>query len=213
MKTICTTSDGYRHLLPIFTHLFNKVLPEMEVTVLGYSEPLEPMPENFTFVSMGVQGHVSEWSTDIRKWVEAQPDQWFFWLMEDQLIKSVDMDLLDESCAMMMNGVGRIDLVGDLLKRTHNTYGGRFAYANPVTKYRLSTQPSIWNREFMLQYLTNGLTPWEFETQSTCDDYHIVSCIEPAIKHNEGVRKHDRFAVDLNGIEDDYINKIVEKWA
>ena len=29
--------------------------------------------------------------------------------------------------------------------------------------YRCSTQYSIWNRKYLLKYLENGLTPWQFE--------------------------------------------------
>jgi len=211
MKIICTTSNAYHHLLPVFTYLFNKNFPDNECTIVGYDKPACDLPDNFKFESMGVQGEQNEWSTDLRKYFEAQSDEWFIWIMEDTFIRSVSDESFIDCCALMMPGVGRIGLTKDIQNRQHTVTAGDILYAHPGTKYRLSTQPSIWNKEFLLQYLTDGLTPWEFETQPTVDDWHIVTTKEPAMCHNEGVRRFDIHALDLNGFsaeEQEQIKKL-----
>jgi len=197
MKIICTTSNRYLHLIQVFTYLFNKYMPGYKVTILGYQAPAS-LPDNFTFHSMGEQGDVSEWSTDIRKYVEGL-DGWFIWFMEDSFIRSFNESYFDTACAMMYPGIGRIDLTNDISKRPHVTAHG-VRWAKPDTKYRLSTQPSIWNKEFLLNYLTPGLTPWQFEClDAVNDNWHVVGMENAPMRVNEGVRKHDIYALDLNG--------------
>jgi len=217
MRTIVTTSNLYLHLLPVFTYLWNKYYPGQQVTVLGYDVPRESLPGNFTFVSMGRQGDVCEWSTDIRKWVEGQDAEWLLWVMEDTFLKtSVNSEQIDCACALMYEGIGRIGLTKDIQNREHNTDQFGVVWAHPESRYRLSTQPSIWNKKFLLQHMTEGLTPWEFETQDPKNDnWAVVGLKEWPISHNEGVNKRDRFALDLTGMvkEDiDHINKIKATW-
>lgn len=57
MKIVCTTSDKYLHLMPVFVYLFNKYWPNQQCEVVGYQKP-NNLPDNFTFHSMGVQGNV-----------------------------------------------------------------------------------------------------------------------------------------------------------
>ncbi len=201
MKIICTTSNKYAHILPIFIHLFNKFWPNEQCEIVGYDKPDIELPENFTFHSMGVQGDVSEWSTDLRKYFEQQ-DEFFIWLMEDSFIKEVNELNLMQCCAMATAGVGRIDLTKDLQKREHYQDNLGYIHAHPQSRYRLSTQPSIWNRDYLLKYLTDGLTPWKFETQDPKDDGHaIIGYKGAAIIHNEGVRKNDIYAYDFTGFD------------
>lgn len=206
MKTICTTSNAYLHLIPVFTYLFNKYWPNTECEIVGYTSPedAEPlpgcrpfkMPPNFTFHSMGTQGGVKEWSTDLRKYFQTQPDN-FIWLMEDTLLRKVDMKRIPET---MPDGVGKICLTNDVSKRDHVKMLSTDFYLRAAgnSHYRLSTQPSIWNKAYLLQYLTPGLNPWEFETQDPMNDgWHVYGMAEPVIIHNEGVRRFDPFKLDL----------------
>ena len=207
MKIICTTSDKYLHLIPVFAYLFNKYWPGQYCEIVGYDAPGE-LPDNFTFHSMGTQGAVKEWSTDLRKCFETQPD-WFVWIMEDTFFKApVKMP----ARFPMMRDVGRICLTDDIEKREHSFIGDK-VYANPASRYRLSTQPSIWNRTYLLQYLTDGMDPWTFETQDPVNDgWDIVGFANPPVKHNEGVRRFDPHKLNFDGIEQvdiDHINKLL----
>lgn len=209
MKVICSTSNAYLHILPIFIHLFNKYWPDQECTIVGYTQPDIELPENMEFVSMGIQGDVSEWSTDLRKYFESIEDEWFIWIMEDTFIKGVDEINFDQCCAVMMDGVGRIDLTNDVQKREHSIDNLGYVHAHPESRYRLSTQPSIWNKSFLLQYLTDGLNPWEFEVQDPKnDEWAILGYKDKAVNSNEGVRKNDIYKYDLNGFDEETLSEL-----
>ena len=67
----------------------------------------------------------------------------------------------------------------------------------------------------MLQYLTPGLNPWDFETQDPMNDgWHVFGMAEPIVIHNEGVRRFDPFKVDLTGFppEDITYLKNMNSW-
>ena len=206
MKIIVTTSDAYHHVLPTFFYLFNKYWPGQQIELLGYKEP-KKIPDNCKFVSMGEQGTKEEWSTDLRAYFELQ-DEFFIWMMEDTFIKKrVNLEQMNFAYAMCYPTIGRIDLTKDVQKREHMVTKEGLVYAHPKARYRLSTQPSIWNRDFLLTYLQEGMDPWTFETQDPQDDWQIVGLLEYPITHNEGVRRHNIHELDLNGIEpEDLIN-------
>lgn len=220
MKIIITTSNRYLHIIPVFTYLFNKYWGG-EATIVGYDAP-ENLPSNFIFYSLGEQiGGAENFTRDLRKYF-AEQEQWFIWLMEDTFVKSVDKGKI-ENIQYFLNQtqhkIGRFNLTSECVKQDHVLYGnlGHMPlYANSRTSlYRLSTQPSIWNRDYVLQYMQKDLNCWQFESQSDYqnDDWTILGFgrEDAPLKHNEGVRKTDIYKYDLNGFnqEDiDYINAL-----
>jgi hypothetical protein len=212
MRIICTTSDRYTHLIPVFTYLFNKYWSsEQEVTILGYDKPKCLLPANFTFHSMGKQGPVEEWSTDLRRYFEGMEETHFVWLMEDTFIKSVNILGVNRAYFLIKANiyVGRFDLTKDIQNRNHQVGDTGIITAGKDTSYRLSTQPSIWNKMFLINYLTNGLTPWAFEKQDKINPVWLIKGLDPyPVKHNEGVRKWNPHELDLNGFSEEDINHI-----
>lgn len=205
MKWIVTTSDKYLHVLPVFFYLFNKHLG-YQAELVGYTKP-EGLPDNFTFHSMGEDRGAKYWSTDLRAYFDKQ-DDWFVWIMEDTFVKGWDEDKYKDSVAMCYNGIGRVDLTKDVQKRTHTKNNG-YAWGHPQERYRLSTQPSIWSKQFLMNYLHEGMTPWEFETQDPKDDgWQIVGAVDYPMLHNEGVRRHDIHAFNMDGIDDPEVLKL-----
>lgn len=203
MKIVCTTSDKYLHLMPVFVYLFNKYWPNQQCEVVGYQKP-NNLPDNFTFHSMGVQGHVSEWSNDLRKYFSKQPE-WFIWIMEDTFFKAP----VKEYSISFVGKVGRIDLTGDIQHREFNMGKEGLIYASPTSRYRLSTQPSAWNRDYLLTYLLPNMDPWTFETQDPKNDgWDIIGFLHPPVKHNEGVRRFDPHKLNLSGMMDEDIEMI-----
>lgn len=210
MKIIVTTSDNYHHLLPVFFYLYNKYWGE-PFELVGHKKPECELPDNCTWVSTGEQLGPKEWSTQLRPYFEQQPD-WFVWMMEDTLLKEPVGNI---NLSVRNALVGRCSLTNDLQKREHNKKQF-IAIAHPESRYRLSTQPSIWNKEFLLQYLTPGMTPWEFETQDPKNDgWEITETTPQIISHNEGVRRFDIHKLNIDGMcqEDvDHIKTITAKW-
>jgi hypothetical protein len=216
MKITVTTSDKYHHLLKIFVYLFNKNWSSaQEVEIVGYNKPYFELPNNFTFYSLGKQSNTNkDFSNDLRKYFEKQ-DEWFIWVMEDSWIKSVDFVELSILKYLIFHvpNLGKINLSRATQIQDHRLYDTiddyRILENTQTSLYRLSTAPSIWNREFLLQYLKPNLNPWDFETQESINDgWRILGPEEEAIKYNEGVCKRDLYDYDLNGIKEEQINEM-----
>lgn len=213
---VVTTSNKYHHLLRIFIYLFNKNWSsEQRVEIVGYDKPNFYLPLNFSFHSMGEQvGGPNNFTTDLRKYFEKQ-EQWLIWLFEDSFIKDVDFKRLQYVSDLREVNVGRINLAREAIKQDHfligsSEYGN--LYENTQTaNYRLSTQPSIWNKDFLLRYMIPGLTPWQFETQDSVNDgWRILGLGDAVVSHNEGVTKRDIYDYDLNGIDEEQIREMIE---
>jgi len=211
MKIIITTSDNYHHLLPVFFYLYNKYWGE-PFDLVGHARPECELPENCTWVSLGDQQGPKSWSTQLRPYFEQQPD-WFVWMMEDTFLKD---DVHTYGVELYFNVfTGRIDLTNDIKSRQINIRSHDIV-AHPESRYRLSTQPSIWNKKFLLQYLKPGLSPWDFETQDPKNDgWDVTGFINPPVNHNEGVRRFDTRKLNLDGMcqqDIDHIKTITDKW-
>lgn len=220
MKVICTTSDKYLHILPIFCYLFNKFWgADQEVEIVGYRPPNHSLPSNFTFHSLGRQvGSNKNFSNDLIPYFDKQ-DRKFIWLMEDTFLKApVNKTTLD-ICRRVSIGaeIGRVSLTNNSYKEYTeeydsvdlNSFESVSVYALPdKSEYRLSTMPAIWKKDFLLQYLTKNLNPWEFECQEKVRDHWKVVALDKRnapITHNEGVRRFDIFKYNLEGIPEEMI--------
>lgn len=220
MKIICTTSDRYLHILPIFCHLFNKFWSDkQQVEIVGYNHPNFKLPTNFNFVSLGNQTPDKQnFTRDLRKYF-AKQDKFFIWMMEDTFLKGpVDFKALNQlkHITNLFNDVGRINLTGEVLKQDHEflrSVGGYDIFCNnKFSLYRLSTQVSIWNKHFALQYMVEDLSPWEFECQSdhAIDEFLILgmNSFDSPVRNNEGVRKHNIYDFNFDGIPEEVINEM-----
>ena len=204
MKIVVTTSDRYHHILPVFFYLYNKYWGA-PFELVGYKKPECELPDNCTWVSLGEQGDKNNWSTSLRAYFEQQPDE-FIWLMEDTLLK----EPVDNNLCGAVAFTGKVCLTDDVIKREHRK-DDLIAIAHPASRYRLSTQPPIWNKKYLLQYLTPGLSPWDFETLDPKNDgWDVIGFIDPPVKHNEGVRRHDIYKLNLDGMKPEDIEHINE---
>lgn len=203
MKIIVTTSNAYHHCVEIFIKLFNREWG-VPFELVGYDKPAFDLPDNCTWVSLGKQRGPKFFSDDLRPYFEKQP-QYFMWFFEDSFIKTVDryrMVAIETIFSLGKSTIGRFCLSREGMNRPHTiSEDGIYWMADPKSKYRLSTQPSIWNRDFLLQYLKPGLSPWAMEKQDTVDDWTIMGPVENIISHNEGTTKHDIHKLNLEGIE------------
>ena len=219
MKVITTSSDRYLHILPIFCHLFNFYWSkDQQVEIVGYNPPPYNLPTNFNFVSLGKQTEDKQnFTRDLRKYFSKQ-DRFFVWMMEDTFLRSpVDFKALNlvKSLTEKFTDVGRVNLTREGMKQDHSllaNVGGYDVYQNDkFSIYRLSTQPSVWNKHFALQYMTEDLSPWEFECQAdhAVDEFKILGLDQDApVKHNEGVRKHNLYDYNFDGIDQSIIDEM-----
>lgn len=219
MKIIISTSNFYRHILPISTYLFNCFWDNKQrVEIVGYDAPPYNLPSNFHFVSLGKQSEDKQnFTRDLRKYI-AKQDKFFIWIFDDTFLRApVDFKSLNflKSLTEKIPDVGRINLSREGMKQDHSlldNIDGYDVYQNDkFSIYRLSTQISIWNKHFALQYMTEDLSPWEFECQAdhAVDEFKILGLDQDApVKHNEGVRKHNLYDYNFDGIDQSIIDEM-----
>lgn len=220
MKVICTTSDLYHHILPVFFYLFEKYWGG-EVELVGYKQP-KNLPSYCSFHSMGDQRGPSFFSDDLIKYFEKQNDR-FIWIMEDTFLKApVNHERISTLRGLMRNDstIGRISLSCDSIRHYTEVYMHTDAVViyktPPVSAYHLSTQPAIWNKNYLLKWLWPNHSPWEFENLKGMIYEHpenefvnlALDKFNAPIQHNEGVRKRDLHAFDLNGIDEKVIEEM-----
>ncbi len=199
MKVIITTSDNYHKALRIFLHLFEKYWPEkVSIEIVGYKKPDFEIVNNnkvkSNFVSLGTQKTVHHFSDDLKPYF-SQQDEFFIWFFDDSfIIKRVDLDLLNiAKHLMIIPGVVKINLTNESYVQIHSLLYKQKEYkileTSPFAKYRLSTQPSIWRRDFLINNLKTGLSPWAFEKQNCYDYGRILGLNENIVQVGEGMRK------------------------
>jgi hypothetical protein len=185
-----STNDKHHDCLKVFIEIFYHFLPQQELVVLGYKKPQFLLPDSCSFISMGVQGPVEEWSTDLRRFFLNCQDKYFIYGTEDTFLYKKPnvkfINYLSDNLNFKNKIVNRINLVnateGDncTLKdsphyrvnfiKTFNEHRWEswdlYSQAKD-SNYSLTTQFSIWNKDFLLKYLIDGLTPWQFELSSS----------------------------------------------
>ena len=203
------TCNQYLHLTQIFAHMFNKFWsPKKQVTILGYDEPDFSLPDNFKFVSMGEQPEsAQQWSNGLRKFLKETEETHLMWATEDSFIgEELDLEIYNTLASHTLDSrVGKIEVTNNLEFTTlHDTIEQKLNYSIIESKQntynRLWGTWSIWNKEYLLKYLTNDLTPWEFESINskkaindsyrilgTKDNYAVKSCC--AIRTTDGNSK------------------------
>ena len=203
MKIVVTTSDNYHHILPTFFLLYGRTMG-LPMDLVGHKKPDIELPDYVTWVSMGEQRGPKFFSDQFRPYVETLPD-YFVWMMEDTFIKSFNSELfyaiLSTLPASPEDKLGKVCLTNESMRREHHTMPFMF-WVSQNAKYRLSTQPAIWNKEYLLKYLDSGLSVWDFETQPQQNDgWTIFGYQTNVILHNEGVTRKDIHKLNLDGIE------------
>ena len=184
MNIYISTSDNYLHVLKPFSYLFNKFWSDKQkVFILGYESPSFDLPNNFEFISMGEQKGIQYWANDLHKFFSSIDDEHFIYSMEDHFILDyVDIKLFERLKKYLNDDVGRISLATQLANKQHTiieTVGDvNIVESDSSIQYRLCTQWSIWNKDFMLQYLKPGMSAWDFELQGfrepLNDGYRII---------------------------------------
>ena len=200
MKWIVTTSDNYHHCLPVFFRQWEKHV-NLPCELVGYKRP-DNLPDYCNFVSLGVQRDSSWFTVDLRKYFSQQPD-FFVWVMEDTFIKGFDVNRFNDACEFVKQYplIGKFCLTNEAMKREHDTTKKLFI-VDQYSYYRLSSQPAIWNKKYLVWSMRRKMNVWRWEKQySTKDKWQLVGFQKNVIEHNEGVRKDDINKLNLDGIE------------
>lgn len=227
MKILCSTSNKYLHIIPVFTYLFNKFWDAtQQVTILGYDLPSCELPSNFEFVQLnrGDQQTVNDYARHLREYISNLEDEYFIYTMEDTFIKApVNFKVLSDLQALCTpeHKVGRIDLTEGMSFRPTQPYlkvnNTQVVENLQDVRFRISCQMSIWNKEYMLKYLLDGYTPWDFEVKGSelakHDGYRILGTHQDdilAVIKNEGVTVQNIHNYNLSGFDQETLNGMKE---
>jgi len=211
LNVYISTCDKHIHLIKGHQYLFNKFWPDHPtVKVMGYKKPDFKLKSNYEFVSLGIDRGPEYWGTDLRNYFQSIEDTHFIYGMDDHWIptkvNSEIINTLTEYC--IDEKVGRISLTDDLQQFQYSMYDSN----NGITiirkkeffageTYHITAQYSIWNKKWMLKYLLDGMSPWEFELNGSvaamADGYKVLGTLDTyAMKNMQVVVRGD--LINLN---------------
>jgi hypothetical protein len=176
MKIFITTWDLSSHFLKVYEWMANKYIPEWEsFTVLGY-KVFPELSERFTCLSVGESQ--TTWCRDYFNYFKDIKDEFIFMTMEDMVpARAINYEILNTAINLMKNDplIGRYMLGGgeyNNIKVIHEDplkewFIYEYGKHPNVQSYRLSLQPSVWRTSYLLKYLDNDWTPWQFEVKGS----------------------------------------------
>jgi len=122
--------------------------------------------------------------------------------------------------------IGRFDLTYDTFSFGAYTIIKKLSSLNLLSKdrfmeYRISTQPSLWNKEYLMKILEKTSSPWDFEVNgsrySNSLEYHVMAFEDRTYKnfptywiHKGAVSRQNPGKVNVLGIDCETIKEMVE---
>lgn len=237
LKLYINTCDATLSFLPIFNYFFEKYWTiEQDVILLGYSEPTCKLPSNMKFISMSPiqEGNEHGWAKYLREYFESIEDEFIMWGIDDHLIvNQIDEDIISHLTNIIKsdNSVGRVGFTYGISNRGYTIIQSfpeydiieldQFQKQNKPWPYRIDTGFGIWRKSYLLKYLIDGYTPWDFELKggelAMNDGYKILATNRKFAVHKvEGKRGFAPDKVNLLGVKFEDIlylmrNNIVQK--
>jgi len=168
-------SDDTLWLVDLYTHLFNKYWGnKFKVVFLGFGVPKNPLPNNFSFVSLDTKqiGEANGWSKYLYDYFIGIDDDHIILTLEDFLPTcSPNENLINKIYQFILQNpnIGRFDLTWDLFTNCNHKFIGQFSSGEQVIEipknvmYRISCQPAIWKKSYLLEILQKTTNPWDFE--------------------------------------------------
>jgi hypothetical protein len=168
-------SDDTLWIINLYTHLFNKYWgKKYKVVFLGFDTPKTLIPDNFLFISLDKKqlGGAEGWSKYLYDYFSSISDEYIIFTLEDFLPTSAPNEiLLDKIYTLILQNpsIGRFDLTWDLFANCAHKFIGQFPSGEEVIEipknvmYRVSCQPAIWKKSYLLKILQKTTNPWDFE--------------------------------------------------
>lgn len=175
------TNDKHLFLLKGFTACFRRFWPEQSVVVAGYHPPDEPLPEGFSFLSLGdVNPPADHWSDGLHRLLDHIHQPHFLLMLEDYwLYEAVDVEKIKSMFRLMAwldkrhSEVLRLDLSGDRAALADHRRAPGSWETTPIIEslwnspYQMSLQAAIWSKNTLRKYLPGGWSPWQFEVEGS----------------------------------------------
>lgn len=172
------TCDKSAWILQTTSYLLNKYWGyHQRFVILGFAQPGFDLPDNFEFVSMGTDpGNANNWSSPMHQYFKSIDDDYVILSQDDFL----PLDQKDDQVFFYLLGhlkkdttIGRLNLGFGPSLRTERynvieTFEGWELYQlNQTAPYRVTTQTSVWRKDYLLKFLEGQINPWQFELQGS----------------------------------------------
>jgi len=164
MKVVVFTCDKYSWLIPTFLHFYKKMWPDNPYQTDFVTETKE-IGGVSTFYTGGIP-----WPDGAIKYFESIDEEIFLLLLEDYIIKETvntnRVKIAENLCS---------DDIGCVRLNPHDNFSHLLVDTNidgfkeyPLDKpYSVSLQPSIWQKEFLLEILQRGENIWQTEIEGS----------------------------------------------
>ena len=175
LKLYIPTCDSYLWLIKPFMYLFNKFWGEtMQVVYLGYNIPDFELPANCTFISLGTDDNIDNWSIDLKTYFDSIDEEHILLTTDDFcLVNYTNLAMYNKAVRYIQtnSNIGRIDMKRDLITRPFEYYdtfqNTTFVAASHTASHNISSTWSIWKKDYLVKFLKPGRTPWMFEDLGT----------------------------------------------
>ena len=173
INTYIITCDKTKHILKAAIPLMEKYWNvEKNVKILGFNGDGIELPNDYEFISMKPsQITIDNWAKDISSIIRNDPNEYVIFMLDDMLV----LDYINESIFDLLinqcnndNNIVRCALCVDLQFLpcfvVENLGEYSIVEQSQHSDYRITTQPSIWKKEYLLSILDKSTNPWQFET-------------------------------------------------
>jgi hypothetical protein len=179
------TCDKTAWILKSFAYLTNKFWLR-QYDILGFKE-CPDLPENFSFISLAQkQESVQLWTRYLYNYLKGESSEFVFFGLDDYLfIDYFRKEIFKRAFDIMQNdkNIVRYEMgwgasrKKELILIDEDSCLQLWKYGQQA-QYRISCQISLWRIEYLLKFLNNDWTPWQFEIlgsrQSNNDGKDII---------------------------------------
>lgn len=202
IKVVIPICDDNLYILPILYRMYMKYWKtnQYEYHILGFKTPDFKFNEkNWFFHSLDStqQGGSQTWSKYIAKYLKSITDEYIIFGLEDFIptdyINRNIISKVFDKMTFRKEVIDRFELGFDIYTAVEHDVIENFVFYNILkakqnAMYRISTQTSIWRREFLIKYMDREWTPWQFEVDGSTMSFYdtkacIVSCGDIEWKH------------------------------
>lgn len=173
MKVLVATSDKTSHILTAFEYLMDKYCPELtDIEILGYGV-FPKLGDKYKCISLhSHQKSINEWCERLHKHIAKLPDEFVMFGLEDLLlVRPINYDTFDKGFELMKlnRNIARYELgTGHCWHEVTNPIeNSPFYLYGTESLYRISTQWAIWRKDYLLEYLRQGWSAWDFEIEGS----------------------------------------------
>lgn len=174
----CLTNRNHHWLLPGFCYQADKHWSGHGIIVASFGERPAELPDHWTYRRIAKTNYpANRWTDGLIELCKMIRADYFTLMLEDYWLgKTVKQPVLDAVDRYLMNYGGRdsvlrVDLTADRASKKqarpymliNDPIEVELIKTPPHTKYQMSFQAGVWNRDLLMACLRRGENPWQAE--------------------------------------------------